>query len=127
MSRIVLVAAVALAGFIGMLVSIDTPTQRAIQQGLVIEFAQRSAGFAMTLLGGLGMVWQWRSPGPLSRFSSSGLLMLSGVVVGSGSWGAGLAVAAILIASRFPSPADTAAPSDRSRSLDDPAPNWLNQ
>ncbi len=30
-------------------------------------------------------------------------------------------------ASRFPSPADTAAPSDHSRSLDDPAPNWLNQ
>ena len=128
MGRIILIAGVVLLGFIAFVSSIDVMQSRTIQYHFTVEFTQRVVGGLMALIGALGILWDWRQEGPMSRFGSSTAVLLAGILLSTSSWGAALALAAIVIAGRFPFSGEPARPGSQgtSRSEEDP-PKWLDR
>lgn len=132
MGRIILIAAVVLLGFIAFVSSIDVMQSRTIQYHFTVEFTQRVVGGLMALIGAIGILWDWREEGPLSRFGSSVVVLLSGILLSSSSWGAGLALAAIVVASRFSFSEDSREHGPRpksqgSSSVEEDPPKWLDR
>ena len=132
MGRIILIGGVLFLGFISFVSSINMREPHSIQLRLTVEFTQQVVGGLMALIGALGILWDWREEGSLSRFAASTVVLLAGISLSSSSWGSCLALAAIVIASRFPFSGDRSEQPYRegshgsSRSEDEP-PKWLDR